>query len=100
MELAKFNNSKWHTEDSLRMGHSFMYQNEISIYDIYDFLRDWSRPGLPCGLAILTSQGYSDQMSQRSQVSRVGLCMSKVKVLSVTKWSVGIFQSGHVSPSL
>ena len=32
---------------------------------IYDFLRDWSRPGLPCGLfklAILTSQGYISEV--------------------------------------
>ena len=28
---------------------------------------------------------HSDQMSQRSQVSRVALCMSKVKVLSVSE---------------
>ena len=29
---------------------------------------------------------HSDKMSQRSQVSRVALCMSKVKVLSVSQW--------------
>ena len=32
------------------------------------------------------SHHHSDQMSQRSQVSRVALCMSNVKVLSVTQW--------------
>ena len=32
------------------------------------------------------SPHHSDQMSQRSQVSRVALCMSNVKVLSVTQW--------------
>ena len=31
------------------------------------------------------SPHHSDQMSQRSQVSRVALCMSKVKVLSVSE---------------
>ena len=31
------------------------------------------------------SPHHSDQMSQRSQVSRVALCMSKVKVLSVSQ---------------
>ena len=32
------------------------------------------------------SPHHSDQMSQRSQVSRVALCMSKVKVLSASEW--------------
>ena len=31
------------------------------------------------------SPHHSDQMSQRSEVSRVALCMSKVKVLSVSQ---------------
>ena len=31
------------------------------------------------------SSHHSEQMSQRSQVSRVALCMSKVKVPSVTQ---------------
>ena len=68
MELAKFNNSKWHTEDSLRMGHSFMYQNEISIYDIYDFLRDWSRPGLPCFLSLLMLSSQARGTSAKSSL--------------------------------
>ena len=38
------------------------------------------------------SSHHSEQMSQRSQVSRIALCMSKVKVLSVSQW---VSQSVH-----
>ena len=37
-------------------------------------------------IGLVRSPHHSDQMSQRSQVSRVALCMSKVKVPWVSEW--------------
>ena len=45
-----------------------------------------------------SSKNLSDQMSQRSQVSRIALCMSKLKVLWVTDW-VSEWQSHPLSCS-
>ena len=60
---------------------------EIKKMNKISFDKNWGKVGEKLRKSWqVMSPHYSDQMSQRSQMSLVALCMSKVKVLWVSEW--------------